>query len=51
MRMVTCDFCRKEEELKPEDPNSIQRVFFSDICFDCYQEIKENYITEGGGIN
>ena len=50
MRTVACDFCGKEEKLKLEGSSSIQRLFFSDICFDCYQIIIERF-TEGGDVD
>ena len=51
MRMVTCDFCGKGESVKINGNSSIKRIFFSDICFDCYQKIREEYIAEGGDLD
>ena len=45
MRTVECDICGRKEELEL-DNGDIDRLFFNDICFNCYQEIKDQFINE-----
>ena len=51
MRQVICDICKKREQLKLDGSSSMQRLFFDDICYECYEKIREDYIKEGGDKN
>ena len=47
MRVLICDCCGKEEEINSSQFSTIQRIFSSDLCYDCYEKIRDKYFIGG----